>query len=1413
MEVMGGQLSLLAQTAPSIGIFSYIDILDETHYVSQLNNSRFLKTCKALDPNGEIVVKVFIKPKEDSSLEKIIQRLKREAVLLSALPNVLNYSKIFESTRCGYLVRQHLKTNLYDRLSTRPYFTEIETKFVVFQLLQALKDIHDLDVIHGDIKTENLLLTSWDWVVLSDFCSNIKPAYIPDDNPGEFSFYFDTSKRRACYLAPEKFDSAKASGDGVHQATKEMDIFSLGCCIAELYLDGAALFNLSQLFKYKSGDYTLNDILPQTISKSSPVLKDMLQDMLQVDPKKRLSAHELLEKYRTIYFPDTFYDFLYDYCKTLVTLGTSVPCADQIEVNTTLQDHLGSIDEILIKIYCDFGRICKSLKLPVLDQEDMNYNTKDSFLRVSDKLLRLENYETDKITASIQNEVSLIILVFLCKEFRNLQFPENKVKALQLILAFSLFVLDDTKLDRTLPYLVAALEDDSTRVKVMAMNCVTTLIKEVKHPNQLNENIFVDYLLPRVQALLQNGQEESLVRVAIASNLSDLALKANLFQEYCHTMQSSTIPNIVQDFESIEVIRKYSRKLQQLFEDLTVSILTDPEISVKVALLKNILPLCKYFGREKTNDVILSHLITYLNDRDPALRMYLVECISGIAILLGPITMEQYILPLIIQTITDEEELVVVSVLKNLKDLLKTRFVNKKYFYDITKFLSPLILHPNSWIRNFVLTTLVECINQMSKAEVYCVLYPVLRPFFDFDVDFTGDMLISCAKLPVSRNTYNLLRSWNNRSKKTFFWQRVTTNYVDAFGNSTINFVDKRYVKENYGLKTMKVESNIHLHTNENENIPLTLEDKFWIDKFKNSGLTDNELWKIVALREYVVRSSRSSSKKPETVTSIVSKLSLTPSNFSIENVMPNTVFFDIEFLHPETLTFNDLDVTNTNSIKESESNTFTDNHSKVIEMKGSLIFKTPRIPTTLSNLKNIYVQLEPTNNHSEGHAHLSARNQPANFIVKSSYEGQDKIIEKYLKQLNILPFLKEYKEFGFVSENTTAEADVINLHGKFVRSYPQIFDGTLLQSEVLLGTKSFMIYGSDQGALTVWDIDRLANEKSITRPLYYECSAEITCIKGLSGYDSFCVGLKSSVILIFRISLSKNGTAKNLQELICIRSLNLIGENSSEYPIQIECCPNNDQFQLVVLSNYSNVYLFDIRTMKVIEKLELNADYGCTISMVLDDKNNLLFFGTVSGIIEMWDARYFVQIRAWTFGESLPINKLAIMEQENKSLLVVCGGVDSAFFTLWNIEKLSCKHVFVRSNEQPSLDSFNVIDADKLDKLAFEKNNSNIKPIVQIFNNKVLYMDDIGRLLHILDTRNPEKSSTFAGSKVELHSFSVLQVTASLTMSLQKHNYQKEVNNSNYTSSRVMTVNVFQLKNKPYMLLTDEEGYINIYT
>lgn len=55
-------------------------------------------------------------------------------------------------------------------------------RWITFQLLQALSQAHAHGVCHGDIKAENVMVTSWNWVFLTDFAS-YKPTYLPADNP------------------------------------------------------------------------------------------------------------------------------------------------------------------------------------------------------------------------------------------------------------------------------------------------------------------------------------------------------------------------------------------------------------------------------------------------------------------------------------------------------------------------------------------------------------------------------------------------------------------------------------------------------------------------------------------------------------------------------------------------------------------------------------------------------------------------------------------------------------------------------------------------------------------------------------------------------------------------------------------------------------------------------------------------------------------------------------------------------------------------------------------------------------------------------------------------------------------------------------------------------------------------------
>ena len=268
---------------------------------------------------------------------RAIQKIGTSLGSISKNPNVLPYRSAYISSkmRAAYVTRQHISVSLYDRLSTRPFLQAIEKKWIAFQLLKALEQCEAADAFHGDIKAENILVTSWNWIFLTDFAP-FKPYYVPDSDPSPIYYYFSCDDRMRCGIAPERFTSSsprqrEQRESAALQSTPDTraDVFSMGCVIAEIFLDGEPLFDLVSLLKYRLGD---PDVVAETLAKLKSIgddsVADLVVDMIKCNPAERPSATECLARYTSSrgeeekrnVFPLYFSSFLFNFFASILQL-------------------------------------------------------------------------------------------------------------------------------------------------------------------------------------------------------------------------------------------------------------------------------------------------------------------------------------------------------------------------------------------------------------------------------------------------------------------------------------------------------------------------------------------------------------------------------------------------------------------------------------------------------------------------------------------------------------------------------------------------------------------------------------------------------------------------------------------------------------------------------------------------------------------------------------------------------------------------------------------------------------------------------------------------------------------------------------------------------------------------------------
>lgn len=257
------------------------DLLSDRYkIVSELGHGGMSDVYEARDIifRREVAIKM-IKFENASKIENLI-RFQNEARFSAAFnhPNIVKIYDYGEYNNLPYIVNEYMKSQtLRDILDYKGSFSLKETCQIMLQLCDAVATVHAKNIVHRDIKPQNIYYTNDGTVKLSDF--GISILLNSSMNINENKKVMGTVQ----YLAPELVCGKKSSF--------QSDIYAVGITMFEL-LAGEVPFDGK-----KPSDIALmqvNDDVP-SILKYIPSLPPEVDEVI-----KKATAKELKNRYKSI---------------------------------------------------------------------------------------------------------------------------------------------------------------------------------------------------------------------------------------------------------------------------------------------------------------------------------------------------------------------------------------------------------------------------------------------------------------------------------------------------------------------------------------------------------------------------------------------------------------------------------------------------------------------------------------------------------------------------------------------------------------------------------------------------------------------------------------------------------------------------------------------------------------------------------------------------------------------------------------------------------------------------------------------------------------------------------------------------------------------------------------------------------
>eukprot|EP00727_Mastigamoeba_balamuthi_P008750 m51a1_g4498 putative MAST family protein kinase (723) ;mRNA; f:348082-351117 len=262
--------------------------IDDFHIIKPLTKGGFAHVYLAKKTNTGDVYAIKVMQKETLGAKNLMQsiRIERDILATAKNPFVVKMYYSFASEESVYIVMEYLRGgDLFSLLQRLGTLSEDMARFYAAETTLALEYLHEIGVVHRDLKPDNILIDDLGHIKLTDFGLSDKALTSWKDLPSTAAAAEATTAPRKLgtpdYIAPEVL-KGEVHGPAV-------DFWALGCILYEL-LVGIPPFSGDTVAEVFDRIVENKIEWPDTLSENA---RELLRGLLDPDPKTRFGVAQI----------------------------------------------------------------------------------------------------------------------------------------------------------------------------------------------------------------------------------------------------------------------------------------------------------------------------------------------------------------------------------------------------------------------------------------------------------------------------------------------------------------------------------------------------------------------------------------------------------------------------------------------------------------------------------------------------------------------------------------------------------------------------------------------------------------------------------------------------------------------------------------------------------------------------------------------------------------------------------------------------------------------------------------------------------------------------------------------------------------------------------------------------------------